>query len=81
MTGKRVSLISSCLTFLSTFLTLPGLAVFGLLVCCPGAPDEVQAHTDHADVPLRHVIVDTDMGLDDVRAIFALLADGTVDLE
>lgn len=74
MTGKPVSLI------LSRWTTL-GLLVLGLLVRCPGAPVEAQAHTDHAGVPLRHVMVDTDMGLDDVRAIFALLADSTLDLE
>jgi hypothetical protein len=28
--------------------------------------------------PLRHVLVDTDMGIDDVRAIFALLADSSI---
>ncbi len=35
------------------------------------------AHTVHSPGAPRHVIVDTDMGLDDVRAVFALLADST----
>lgn len=36
------------------------------------------AHTGHMSETHRHVIVDTDMGLDDVRAVFALLADSTL---
>jgi len=40
-----------------------------------------RAHTEHGPDARRHVIVDTDMGLDDVRAVFALLADSTLDIE
>lgn len=41
----------------------------------------VFVHAGHTSVPYRHVIVDTDMGLDDVRAVFALLADTTVAID
>ncbi|MGD9140356.1 MAG: nucleoside hydrolase [bacterium] len=39
------------------------------------------AHTEHELETRRHVVVDTDMGLDDVRAVFALLADSTLHIE
>lgn len=52
-------------------ITLAALAV----VACSAAP---RAHTSQSETakPLRNtaIVIDTDMGLDDVRAIFALLA-------
>lgn len=67
----------------------PCLILFGLTVLCVFSPAEVSAHTDHHEAPAeeitgfipRHIIVDTDMGLDDIRAIFALLADSTVSID
>ncbi len=35
------------------------------------------AHAPTAQVPVRDIVIDTDMGLDDVRALFAILADST----
>ena len=60
---------------------LPGIALLGLLVLSCALPTGARAHLDHSDVTERHVIVDTDMGLDDVRAIFALLADSTISVD
>ena len=52
-----------------------------LLALSFALPHVCQAHTEGLVGPDRHVIVDTDMGLDDVRAVFALLADTTVQIE
>lgn len=60
---------------------LPGIALLGLIALSFALPFGARAHLDHSDVPQRHVIVDTDMGLDDVRAIFALLADSTINVD
>jgi hypothetical protein len=65
------------------------VAVLGLAIIFAGTPAGVSAHTDHheaaaeeaAGVSPRRVIVDTDMGLDDIRAVFALLADSTIHID
>jgi formylmethanofuran dehydrogenase subunit E len=46
-----------------------------------GLAGEGHAHTGHLPESGRQVVVDTDMGLDDVRAVFALLADSTVQID
>jgi inosine-uridine nucleoside N-ribohydrolase len=68
-------------------MTRHGVAVYSpavmLLVCLglgmavPGAAHRLEAAAPGA---VRNLILDTDMGLDDARAIFALLADSTIDL-
>jgi inosine-uridine nucleoside N-ribohydrolase len=57
------------------------MALLGLISLFFALPSGARAHLDHSDVPQRHIVVDTDMGLDDVRAIFALLADSTVNID
>jgi len=49
------------------------------LSLAPGAG--AHEHIEPVESPHRHVIVDTDMGLDDVRAVFALLADSTLEIK
>ena len=68
---------------------LLSLTVLGFTIVFAGTPAGVSAHTDHhesvaeeaAEVLSRPVIVDTDMGLDDIRAVFALLADSTISID
>jgi hypothetical protein len=59
-------------------LLLTGGALLVLLLLSPAMPLNGDARLGHAAEPHRHVIVDTDMGLDDVRAVLALLADSTL---
>jgi formylmethanofuran dehydrogenase subunit E len=76
MKDRRLSMMDKRLPFI-----LRGIALFGLIALSSGLPVGADAHVGHSDVPERNVIVDTDMGLDDVRAIFALLADSTINID
>ena len=66
--GKKISLVTILMT--SYFLILPGEKGNALA--------DKEKYYDCGD-PLK-ILIDTDMGLDDVRALFALLADPCIDI-
>lgn len=66
MERDRIGILSNLLVFI--------LAALGMFSC--SAPGQ-HACDDH---PVRPLLIDTDMGLDDVRALFALLISNEVDI-